>query len=140
MKYNSKIHNRKSIRLKGYDYSQAGFYFITICTQNQLHLFGEIVNDEMILNDAGVMVDKIWLENPNRFTNTKLHEFVIMPNHIHGIVEITPVGAPLVGAHVDVGAKNDKSPQVGQPQLGQPQGIAPTVGGGCGGIQIIDDQ
>ncbi len=58
MKYNPEIHQRRSIRLEGYDYSQARLYFITLCTQNSLHLFGEITNDEMVLNDAGVMVEK----------------------------------------------------------------------------------
>ncbi len=58
MKYDPKIHHRRSIRLSGYDYSKAGLYFITICIQNKLHLFGEITNDEMVLNDAGVMVEK----------------------------------------------------------------------------------
>jgi len=117
------VRNRKSLRLKYYDYSQAGLYFITICTQNRLHLFGEIVNDEMVLNDAGLMIEKIWHEIPNNFSNTKLHKFIIMPNHIHGIIEII-VGAPLVGARNPMGAQIDN-----QPQTGQPQGIAPTVGG-----------
>ncbi len=58
MKYNPEIHHRRSIRLEGYDYSQAGLYFITICTQNGLHLFGKITNDEMVLNDAGTVVEK----------------------------------------------------------------------------------
>ena len=82
---------RKSIRLKGYDYSQAGLYFITICIQNRKHLLGKIENGKMILNDAGKMVKKIWNEIPNDFTNTKLHEYIIMPNHFHAIIEI--VGA-----------------------------------------------
>ncbi|MDQ6953464.1 MAG: hypothetical protein Q9M15_08055 [Mariprofundaceae bacterium] len=101
--------------MKGYDYSQAGLYFITICTQNRLHLFGEIVNDNMVLNDAGNMIKKLWREISNHFKNTRLHEYIIMPNHIHGIIEISSVGAPLVGAQND-----------GQFQNGQPQGIAPT--------------
>ncbi|MHC4268774.1 MAG: hypothetical protein ACYSWS_03845 [Planctomycetota bacterium] len=58
MKYNPDIHHRRSIRLECYDYSQAGLYFITLCIQNSLYLFGEITNDEMVLNDAGVMVEK----------------------------------------------------------------------------------
>jgi len=98
MQYNPKIHHRRSIRLRGYDYSQAGLYFITICTQNRLHLFGEIMNDKMVLNDAGKMVKKIWSEIPNDFNNTKLHEHIIMPNHIHGVIEITTVGADSISA------------------------------------------
>ena len=96
MKYNPDIHHRRSIRLKGYDYSQAGLYFVTICTQNQLCLFGEIKNDEIISNDAGKMVEHQWQNLICRFDNIKLHKFIVMPNHFHGIVEC--VGAPLVGA------------------------------------------
>ncbi len=90
-KYNPNIHHRRSIRLKGYDYSQAGFYFVTIVTQNREYLFGEILDDEIILNDAGKNANECWLEIPNHFPNTRLHEHIIMPNHVHGIIEI--VGA-----------------------------------------------
>ena len=98
-KYNPNIHHRRSIRLKGYDYSQAGLYFITICTQNRKHLFGTIENGEMILNDAGKMVKNEWLALPKRFLNIKLHEYTVMPNHFHAILEIT-VGGTTVGATV----------------------------------------
>jgi len=97
-KYNSDIHHRRSIRLKGYDYSQPGLHFITICTQNRSKLLGDIENSKMILNDAGMMVHRIWNEIPNDFHNIQLHEFVIMPNHIHGIIEITTVGADSISA------------------------------------------
>ncbi|MDD3050320.1 MAG: transposase [Candidatus Cloacimonetes bacterium] len=86
-----KLPNRQSIRLKGYDYSQAGLYFITICVQNRECLFGEIQNGEMELNDAGNHTEKCWMEIPQHYPNVKLHDFIIMPNHIHGIIEI--VGA-----------------------------------------------
>ena len=85
-KYNPNKHHRKSIRLKGHDYSQAGLYFITICVQDRACLFGKVVNGEMKLNDAGVMVKNEWLKLPQRFPNIQLHEFVVMPNHIHGIL------------------------------------------------------
>ena len=91
MAYDSQIHHRRSIRLKKHDYSQAGMYFVTICTQNHLHLFGEIVDDKMVLNDAGKMIQKIWNEISHDFSNIQLHGFTMMPNHIHGIIEI--VGA-----------------------------------------------
>jgi REP element-mobilizing transposase RayT len=91
MPYNPTIHHRKSIRLKGYDYSKAGLYFITICTNNHECLFGFIKNGEMILNDAGNIANNCWLEIPNHFPNVRFHEYIIMPNHIHGIIEI--VGA-----------------------------------------------
>ncbi len=95
MKYNSDIHHRRSIRLKGYDYLQAGLYFITICTQNRLHFFGEIQNGEMVLNDAGMMINTVWDEIPIYYNGFNLHEFVVMPNHVHGIIQIipNPVGA-----------------------------------------------
>jgi len=86
----SKMHkyNRHSLRLKHYDYSREGFYFITICTQNRLHLFGEIVDDVMVLNVAGEMLDHWYMELKNKFKHIKNHEMVVMPNHIHFIVEI----------------------------------------------------
>ena len=95
-KYNPKIHHRKSIRLKGHDYSQAGLYFITICCQNRACLYGDIVNGKMVLNNAGVMINQLWDEIPNDFKNIKLYEMIIMPNHIHGIIEI--VGADSISA------------------------------------------
>ncbi len=61
MTYNPKIHNRQSIRLKGYDYSSSGLYFITICVQNRAHLFGKIENRKMVLNDAGKMIQTEWI-------------------------------------------------------------------------------
>jgi len=84
-------YNRRSIRLKHYDYSHAGYYFVTIVTQNREHLFGEIVDGEMILNVAGEMVEKWHKKLEEKFPNIKNHEMVIMPNHIHFIIEI--VGA-----------------------------------------------
>lgn len=91
MPYNPNIHHRKSIRLKGYDYSQAGLYFITICVQDRLCLFGEIENGEMVWNDAGCNAHECWLQIPNHFPNVILHEYIVMPNHVHGIIEL--VGA-----------------------------------------------
>ena len=85
-------HNRRSIRLKHYDYSRAGCYFITICTQDRLHLFGDIVDGEMILGVAGEMVHTLWHQIIDDFPNVHLHEFVIMPNHIHCIIEIVNNG------------------------------------------------
>jgi len=74
--------------LPGYDYSQAGAYFITICTYNRQLLYGEIHDCEIHLNSVGMMVEKTWSEIPDHFLNVKLGEFVVMPNHIHGIIEI----------------------------------------------------
>jgi len=87
-KYNPKNHNRRSIRLNGYDYSQRGLYFITICCQNRVCRFGQVVNGEMILNDAGKIADGCWTDIPIHFPNAVLHEHVVMPNHVHGIIEL----------------------------------------------------
>ncbi|MCL2413779.1 MAG: hypothetical protein FWC94_00795 [Bacteroidales bacterium] len=77
MHYNSNIHHRRSIRLKGYDYSQAGLYFVTICVNNRQHLFGNIDNGKIILNDAGKMTEK-WCEKlPIKFTDITLGEYII---------------------------------------------------------------
>lgn len=92
--YNPKIHHRRSIRLKGYDYSQAGFYFVTICVHHGRFLFGKIFDGKMILNDAGQLVHNEWLKLTDRFKNINLHAFVVMPNHFHAILEI--VGSTLV--------------------------------------------
>ncbi len=106
VKYNPKFHHRKSIRLKGYDYSQEGLYFVTIVTKERKHLFGEIKNGEMILNDAGIIAKKYWLEIPEHFPNTQLHSFIVMPNHIHGIIEIIGEIKNSVETNSIVGAKN----------------------------------
>ncbi len=95
-KYNYEKHNRRSIRLKGYDYTQTGAYFVTICTQNRECLFGEIQERDMVLNDAGEMVKNAWNNLSNKCPGIAIDECIIMPNHVHGIICI--VGAPLVGA------------------------------------------
>jgi REP element-mobilizing transposase RayT len=122
MTYNPAKHHRRSIRLKGYDYSRAGLYFITICTQNRVCLFGKIENGVMELNDAGQMIKNEWLKLPERFQNIELHEFIIMPNHFHAILEI--VGATLIVAPNVNDAPNVNNAANGE--NGQPQGIALT--------------
>ncbi len=101
--YNPNIHHRKSIRLKGYDYSQVGLYFITICTQDRKCLFGKIENVEMVLIDAGMIANGEWVKLQERFTNFELDVFQIMPNHIHGIILLTEtnVGAGFTPARND---------------------------------------
>ncbi len=88
MKYDPKKHHRRSIRLQGYDYSKAGLYFITICIEDREHLFGEIKNGKMILNEYGEIAHKEWANTPNIRANIALGEYIIMPNHIHGIIQI----------------------------------------------------
>lgn len=106
-----KIPTRKSIRLKGYDYSNHGLYYITICTKNRKCIFGDIVgagvippitgvippdigssNPQMKLNNFGIIVNQWWQKTPQRFQNTQLDKFQIMPNHMHGIIHIVQNG------------------------------------------------
>jgi len=104
MKYNPGIHRRRSIRLKDYDYSQAGMYFMTICTQNRECLFGEIADGAIQLNDVGKMIEKWYFELMNKFPDIQYGEHIVMPNHIHCIIQ--NVGADLcvcpnkVGEHI----------------------------------------
>jgi len=90
MKYNPEIHHRRSIRLKGYDYTQPGAYFVTFCSHQRMHVFGEVVNGEMVLNDAGKIARDEWFKTAELRPYVKLFEdeFVIMPNHGHGIIWI----------------------------------------------------
>lgn len=111
-KFDPQKHHRRSIRLKGYDYSLEGAYYVTIVVQGRECLFGEIVDGELKLNEAGEMVVKWWNELPNKFPNVILGEFVVMPNHFHGIIFI--MGN--IGADLRVcpeGEEND-SPQMGE--------------------------
>jgi len=99
MQHNSQTHHRKSIRLKNYDYSQTGSYFITICTNNREEVLGRIPEPgKMILNNVGIMINKWWNKIEENFKNTKLDKYIIMPNHIHGIIEINNNDNNHVGA------------------------------------------
>ena len=82
------LHKRKNIRLKGYDYSRAGLYFLTIVIQRRWYLFGRIENGEMILNDAGRMIEKWYHEIEHKYPDKRCREMVVMPNHFHCIIEI----------------------------------------------------
>ena len=103
MDENSKNHlKRKDIRLKYYDYSMVGLYFITVCTLHKANLFGNIDNGKMIINEYGEILDQYWNEIPQHYPGVELLEYVIMPNHFHGILLFTkyignnnevPVGA-----------------------------------------------
>ena len=124
-KYNPKIHHRRSIRLKGYDYSQAGLYFITICVQNRECLFGEIENGEMILNDAGKMIEKWYYELMNKFPDIKCDEMIVMPNHFHCIIENVGMA---VGADLRVCPDTDTDGQFIENENGQTHRSAPTMG------------
>ncbi|HEX9987484.1 MAG TPA: transposase [Chloroflexia bacterium] len=88
MSYDPDRHHRHSTRLKGYDYAQAGAYFITIVTQGRESFLGQVLDGEVKLHMAGDLVAQQWYELPNRFPNIETDEFVVMPNHIHGIIVI----------------------------------------------------
>lgn len=112
MTISSAIHHRRSIRLKDYDYAEAGAYFITLCTHNRQPFFGEIVGAglapaQMELNEYGRIALEQWLQIPTRFDHIELDAFVVMPNHIHGILLINESAVY----------------QNGEPQCGQPQGL-----------------
>jgi len=85
MTHNQAIHHR-SIRLSHYDYSQPGWYFVTICTQENRVMFGKVIDDKMCLNASGELAQKIWSSLPERFSFVQLDAFVVMPNHVHGII------------------------------------------------------
>ena len=84
----SHLPQRKPLRLAGYDYRQFGAYFVTICVHQRLLLFGEVVDEQMRLNAVGEMVAQCWAEIPSHFDHVALDEYVIMPNHLHGIIVI----------------------------------------------------
>ena len=86
MVYDPRIHKRKTIRLNGFDYTTAGIYFITICTQNRECIFGNVENGIFIPNQVGIMIEQHWRKIEQEFKNIKLDEYVIMPNHLHGII------------------------------------------------------
>lgn len=102
MKFNPEKHHRRSIRLKDYDYSAGGAYFITICTFQRQCLFGNITNAEMELSPLGKIVANEWLRTPQIRPNFELNEWIVMPNHIHGIIIINSPKQSndgFVGAH-----------------------------------------
>ena len=117
-KFNPKIHHRRSIRLKGYDYTRPGSYFITVCVHKRKHWFGFIENGIMFPNAFGKIAAREWQALPERFPQVELKEFVIMPNHMHGILVVrapvratlavappffsdSPVGVPLAGTPIN---------------------------------------
>jgi len=99
-------HNRRSIRLKEYDYSTPGAYFITICAHNRACLFGDIKDGVMVLNEYGGIVRFTWDDLPNHIRNIELDKFIVMPNHFHGIINIVSLDAN------DVGAGSEPAPTI----------------------------
>ena len=126
MKYDPARHHRRSIRLRGYDYRQAGAYFVTICTQDRELMFGEVVGGQTRLNGPGQMVESIWRELSQHYPGVEVDTFVVMPNHVHGIIILVGAG------HVGAGPDNPGQPQGGCPDRDD-------VVAGCGTlVQTVD--
>jgi putative transposase len=140
-------HNRQSIRLKGYDYTRPGSYFITICTQNREHVFGEIINGRMYLNPFGNVADQCWQDIPVHYPHVVVDEYVVMPNHVHGIISIVAgddgirrYGNRVVDETVPGGRNHDMDTTVGannySPLPPQPRGTSNTIGSIVRGFKI----
>ena len=86
--YDPEIHHRRTIRLQEYDYSADGLYFITICTYQHRNILGKIIDNKVTLSHKGEIVKQVWHELNTKFPNIFCHEYVIMPNHFHGIIQI----------------------------------------------------
>ncbi len=114
--YDPQKHHRRSIRLKGWDYSNPGHYFVTIDLKNRKCLFGKVRDNKMILNEFGKICNECWLAIPDHFDNVKLDTYQIMPNHLHGIIVITKrmdddgTNGNAVGATHASPLQNDSSP------------------------------
>ena len=91
-KFDPQKHHRISIRLKGYDYLQAGAYFVTLVAYQRDCLFGEIRDAKMVLNDFGTIADECWRAIPGHFEHVELGAYVVMPNHVHGVIVINDMG------------------------------------------------
>lgn len=128
MKYDPRKHHRRSIRLKGYDYAQEGLYFITLVVKNRLYLFGQIENGVMLLNDAGLMVEKWYYELENKYPDKRCHEMVVMPNHFHCIIENVgrdgmDSGGGDVGGHAGPPRRPPQPPPQPPPESGARYGM-----------------
>jgi putative transposase len=129
--FDPNVHHRRSLRLKGYDYAQAGAYFVTVCTKGKECLFGEVTAGVMVPNAAGRMVEAVWTEL-TRYPGVDTDAFVVMPNHVHGIVLLTNVGAGPCACPDENRSENSIPQKRGRPrgvafEPGQPRGVAPTM-------------
>jgi putative transposase len=94
MTHHPNLPNRHSHRLRDYDYSQAGAYFLTLCLQDRICRFGDVVDGKVRLSSAGEMIDRIWRQMPVRFPSIVLDDWVVMPNHFHGIIILSDLTHP----------------------------------------------
>ena len=121
MIFNPEIHRRRSVRLRGYDYSQPGAYFVTICSWLRGSTFGEIINRKMELNEYGLVVEREWLNTIHVRPNIDLDQFVVMPNHVHVIVIINrrgEVASPIHNIQQTL-SMGGETPPLHKPTLGQ---------------------
>ena len=146
----SRRKRRRSIRLEAYDYSQPGAYFVTICTQHGECLLGQVIDGRMQLNDAGRMVQSVWDELPDHYPGVRINAFVVMPNHVHGIVVLTggsmidnlvgatPSGCPKGGlTSDDQDGQACAQAHLGACPYGAAAGGTDVVAGCCAPVQII---
>ena len=121
MKYNPDKHHRRSIRIPDFDYSQTGWYFVTICVLDRKYFFGDVVDGRVKLNEYGNIVNNCWNSIPDHFPNVNLDEYIIMPNHVHGIINIF--------LNDDVGIQNVESLRVNKYQHIIPQSVGSIIRG-----------
>jgi REP element-mobilizing transposase RayT len=140
VRYDPDKHHRRSIRLRGYDYARGGAYFVTVVSQQRAGLFGDVLEDEVMLNEAGTVIVAAWMDLPERFPTASIDAFVVMPNHFHGIIvihqkSVEPVGAGLVPALVRAPTgERERAPTRGAPTGGD---RLPTLGDIVGAFKSI---
>lgn len=105
MSYSPKVHHRQSIRLRGYDYSKSGWYFVTVCSYQRRKIFGEIINNQMLSSPAGKIAESCWRNIACYSPLINLHDFIVMPNHLHGIIQL--VGAPFIAPNSETMLEED---------------------------------
>jgi len=109
MVLNSDFHKRKSIRLKGFDYSQPGLYFVTMCIKDRVHWFGEITDGKMLFSEIGETAKQCLVNIPKHYPCVRLEQFVVMPNHIHGILSILPGNAIIHARSSNEGGQSENA-------------------------------
>src|SRR5215217_5958729 len=129
MPYDSERHHRQSTRWRGYDYSQPGAYFVTICVEGRASLLGRVVDGRMELNDLGRVVWRVWEELPERFSTIMPDAFVVMPNHVHGVV--------ILGARDPATAAVNEQDRACPVPTGDAHVAAPTLGAVIGAFKSL---
>ena len=123
--YDPEKHHRRSIRLRHYDYSQPGLYYVTIVVNDRRCLFGDVVDAQMVESEAGKMIREVWNQLPCRFLSVALDRFIVMPNHMHGIIRLV------------VGARCDGPDDGGAATRGAATRAAPTLGDVVGAFKSL---